>query len=493
MYQVTQVLLYSLISLFGHYPIPWLLLFTFLHALNAWMIGKLMTRILNVFAVSLAEHISLLAAFLFLINPVQTDTLIWKAALHYLIGLLMMLQIFSWTISFLQTSERKFVLYILLLYFISTFTLEIFYLTPAFVFCFGLFFFISKKIEVSLFKKFIRNIFLPMVLIWFTHLLLYHWVYGKWISHYAVNISDSFSIQNIVSRLAKYSIHILGMEYFWSNDWRNKFYHFTEKNSFTTLASTAIGLLFNIVFARWNKWKHSLRLFTFFAISFMLSCTLIIPLWFNDFQLMRNDRYYYLPSVFLLLLLGTVFYSIPQVKVRNTLIMLYVALCVWGTEKIVWMTKDATSIFYNLINTYRWQDKPLVLLLNLPNNLEGINMIPARGEYFKEHLKVLGNGTPTSNIIDVTSYNRVSLYDGVHITVLNDTTIKVTLNQWGTWWWWDSKGALDYENEYYTVQFLPTGLDYMLHLKAKAQSATLIFQTGCEWKEVNKTMKEEQW
>ena len=78
--------------------------------------------------------------------------------------------------------------------------------------------------------------------------------------------------------------------------------------------------------------------------------------------------------------------------------------------------------------------------------------------------------------------------DGVHVRVLDDSTVLVTLNQWGSWWWFATMGAVNYSNEVYGIELKEggaTGGSYVLHLKQPSSNCMLLFSTGGRWKTVD--------
>ena len=491
LYQTTQVLLWMIFKLFGNHPLPWFLMFTFLHAVNANLVTRVISRLLEKADYRQHFEVSILAAILFLISPLQAEVLVWKASLHYLTGLMMILLILHWTISFFDTQQNKFIGYILGLYFVSTFSLEIFYLTPAFVLLISSCFFFSKIIDNSVFKQILFKVFLPMVFLWILHLILLHFVYHRWIGHYKIDLAEAFSFQHIVTQISKFFFHILSMEYFWRYEWRS--YCYQQLESTITVKVVTILLLSFMVFAIWKRPEKIIRIFTLFLLLSLLSFSLIIPFWFNDLQFMRNDRYYYLPSVFVFCLMSFIFFAFKKQRLRNSLMVGYVAICIWGTLTITLKAKQSGKVFNQLIQGYCWQEKPLVILLNQPDNFEGIGMLPARVDFFKTNLTTLNPLIPKGIILDVLSYNMTSPYDGAHVRMLNDSMLTVTLNQWGSWWWWGGSSGLVDENEFYKLNLSNSGHEYTFTLKRKYQNAVLMFQKGDRWKEVNKTVLFDQW
>jgi hypothetical protein len=74
--------------------------------------------------------------------------------------------------------------------------------------------------------------------------------------------------------------------------------------------------------------------------------------------------------------------------------------------------------------------------------------------------------------------------------VLNDSTVEVTLNQWGTWWWYHYNGAFSYDNETYKLNLVDPGHRYELTLHKPATGYLLLFNNGGQWKAVDMSKKE---
>ena len=54
----------------------------------------------------------------------------------------------------------------------------------------------------------------------------------------------------------------------------------------------------------------------------------------------------------------------------------------------------------------------------------------------------------------------------------------------GNWWWYNDKGAINYQNNYYKVSIDEWG-GYNLILKGNPKDYTLLYQVGNCWKTVN--------
>jgi hypothetical protein len=135
----------------------------------------------------------------------------------------------------------------------------------------------------------------------------------------------------------------------------------------------------------------------------------------------------------------------------------------------------------------------IVLMLNLPGKMNGVPLLDASNDFvykwsynFTTDRKKLEN-----TVYDVVAYNMLTRDDGAHVNVLNDSMVKVTLNQWGTWWWYNRSGAMSYENEYYKLNMIDAGHWYELTLKKNPNDYMLFYQISDQLKRVDMTRKNE--
>ena len=90
----------------------------------------------------------------------------------------------------------------------------------------------------------------------------------------------------------------------------------------------------------------------------------------------------------------------------------------------------------------------------------------------------------TNTVYDVLAYNMLTPQDGAHVDVINDSMIKVTLNQWGTWWWLETRGGYSYRTTDYKLDLKDPGHWYELTLRKPANQYLLLYNVGDEWREV---------
>jgi hypothetical protein len=91
----------------------------------------------------------------------------------------------------------------------------------------------------------------------------------------------------------------------------------------------------------------------------------------------------------------------------------------------------------------------------------------------------------TNEVYDVEAFYMSSPADGAHVTVIDDSTIRITLNQWGTWWLYYGMGATSYENKDFKVNMKDAGHWYELTLKHPANEYLLLYVAGDKWQAVD--------
>jgi hypothetical protein len=175
-----------------------------------------------------------------------------------------------------------------------------------------------------------------------------------------------------------------------------------------------------------------------------------------------------------------------------TLLGIYALLNLWFTIKVNLYWKHSAYIINRLLHDLPAPGNKTIVLLNLPENMNGVPMIGAEpeGEYKSLREIFVDNNTP-NKIYDASSYNMTTMEDGAHVMVINDSVIHVTLNQWGTWWWYDGHGGRSYENGDYKLNMVDAGHWYELTLKHPADQYLLLYEAGSLWKPVDINKKDQ--
>ena len=149
------------------------------------------------------------------------------------------------------------------------------------------------------------------------------------------------------------------------------------------------------------------------------------------------------------------------------------------------------KVDYGLLQQLPDAGDKILVLLNLPESMHGVPMIGSEkdSEYKLMHNLLLPAKAISNKVYDGLSYNMETPEDGVHTLVLNDSMVRVTLNQWGTWWWYEGQGGHSYENEDYKLNMIDGGRFYELTLKQPAARYLLLYQVGDQWHVVDMSKK----
>jgi hypothetical protein len=226
----------------------------------------------------------------------------------------------------------------------------------------------------------------------------------------------------------------------------------------------------------------------------LAALVLIMPLWFYDILLISMDRYAYFTVPFLAMLAAIGIWRLQRSWLRYVLMLVLVLVNVRYTVQAnrYWMKGE--RITHSLLHSLPVHNDKITVLLNLPESMHGAPIIGASdmGEYkLMRNLLVTGPAM-SGTVYDAMGYNMQSPDDGAHVQVLNDSVLRVRLNQWGTWWWFNALGGHDYENADYSVHVVDGGC-YDLTLKKDKSRFVFFYQTGAQWKMVDMTRSYEQY
>ena len=99
---------------------------------------------------------------------------------------------------------------------------------------------------------------------------------------------------------------------------------------------------------------------------------------------------------------------------------------------------------YGLLHDLPDAGDKIIVLLALPQSMHGIPMMGAgtESEYKMMHNLLLPDKKINNKVYSALSYNMITPDDGAHVKVLSDNKVRVTLNQFGTWWWYNGQGAV---------------------------------------------------
>jgi hypothetical protein len=485
-YQFTQLVTYLFYKLFGVNAWLWHLLFITLHAINAVLLYIFTCRLLDDSGVNNSSTISLAGVLLFCVSPYMSEVIVWEPSFHYLQGLLLILLMLVWAQRFVHTGAGKYAVWAIIVYTLSLFSLEVFYITPWLVLTLGLFYSFHPSYGKKVFYKVVTYFFVPILVLFLIRLGAYRMSYGDWISRIGTDTVTGLKMDSF-GKPAKYLFHLLFMGRFFSNDVRQKAYAFCDSTKCIIIFYGVIILICSYIMLRFRTMSGRAKVASLFFSWTFITFALLIPLWFNNMLLVIQDRYAYFTGAFLYMLVSLVVCFITMQYVRIGIIALFALINLRYAIKVNRYWGKSYRVDNALLNNFPDAGNKIIILLNVPESLNGIPMIGSvhESEFKFMHNLLLPDKKISNTVYDALSYNMLTPDDGANATMINDSTVRVTLNQWGTWWWYEGKGGYSYENGDYKLNLIDPGHYYELILKKPAQQYLLLYQVGDQWKTVD--------
>jgi hypothetical protein len=486
-YQVTHLIMYALTYLFRMSGLPWYVIFVSLNALNLVLLYKILTKTASKLHIENAETITILGLLMFMASPYQSEVMVWRASFHYLLGFDFMLSIIWFFLKYLEEPKAKYWLGAMVIFIISIFSIEYFLFTPFILLVFILFWHLNDSKQYDFKNIFIRFFLLPLLFIG-VYFLMYKSVNGKWVAHYGASSENSLLSLNSFSTYAKYVFkHLFFIRYL---EHKNKeaFFNFFNTPSVSSLILGVISVISILGLVYFKKISAKARLLFLSFGFFSILLTPVLTLFFSTLLLTENDRYGYLPSAFLMFGLALSLSFLPK-RIFYLSSVCYIFFSFFLLLKTNRMWYHAENVRHHLVQNYHWWEGENIIFLNVPDDIKGMYIYRAPADFsgLAESIEIEKQRKIKARTFDVAQYNLTSINDGVSVKMPSRDTAIVTLNQWGNWWWRGGKGASDYENNVYKVQFDYNGCGncYRLILKDTTMKNTLIYQVGYALKEVD--------
>lgn len=489
LYQFTQLTTYIIYKAIGANAWGWHLIHVTLQTVNAYLLFLLCYKIFKDSGIEKAKIIAITGVLLFCINPYLSEVIVWEPTFHYLQGFLMMLLILRWVQQFHHTPKTIYAVAAAIVFLLSTYSLEIFYLTPVFTITLCIYYYIGLGYDKKLFRKTLLWFFLPQVILFIAHLTVYYAVYGEWIPHLKDQALEH-SLVYYLSKPAKYFFQLAFVGRYLPTEVKVKAYALCESSKGIGLMLVCIIAITAVILFRFKKMKPAFKAASLLYIWILPTLFIMGPLWFAEAQpYVFCDRYLYVLSALVYMLGCLLLSTISNRYIFWCLALLYGIANLFITIKVNRYWHKSSNIIYTLLNDIPITDRTIILL-NTPENLRGIPMMDATpdGEYKLMHNEF---ATPkiTNVVYDAMAFNMQHENEGAHVAVMNDSTIGVTLNQWGTWWWYNAQGGISYENDDYSIDMKDMGHYYELTLKRPASNYLLLYMTNGHWEKVNWNLK----
>ena len=396
----------------------------------------------------------------------------------------MLLAILYWAQKYQYYQQYKYAWLAAITFLLSAFSLEIFYITPWLVLSLVTFYHFVFKTDKQVFRQSLVYLVLPLLLIFLAHLVLLHSITGFIISHLGDDIK-----QPLPEWLRKPPVrifHNLFLGRFFPFNLRQHIQNFFASRKGLIICYGSLGAIYACILFYFPKMHPPGKAITLVFFWLLVCLALVCPVWVSDIQYVIYDRYSYFMLPFMYLILCYLLFRIIPFKLGAGIWLLYAVVNIFFTIKVNRYWNESSHIVNNLSHNIPDPGNKIILLLNVPANLNGIQMIGSRpNSAFKQIYNVSNEKKLTNQVWDVLSYNMVSDTDGAHVAIYNDTLLHVTLNQWGTWWWYGRLGAISYQNEAFKLNLMDPGHWYELILKHPASDYLLLYQVGDHWKTVD--------
>lgn len=374
LYQTTQIATWILHRLFGTNRLAWHLLFCALQALNAALLFSFFRQLLRDSKLENAPETAVLALLLFSLSPYLSEVIVWEAAFHYLQGLLFILAQILLLQSFLRTGRSVYAILSGIVFAIASFSLELFYLSPAFSFLLLLFYrFGAPQTAPERIRRASRRFMLPQLVMLALHLILIRVLYGT----HTGRLGDGLWSQPLTYFAIKppdYLLHLLGGRFLPQpvrSAWHRFFCTYAGAGIFyALLAATLSFTLF-----RFRRMTPRGQLIAWAWCMTLAAMALVTPMWFPERLLVMGDRYLYLMLPFFLLSISLSICSLTSRALRVGLTMLLFAGSLAGTRHLVLLWEQSELLTQTMQEQFpAMPPGGEVVLLNNVANLHGVPM-----------------------------------------------------------------------------------------------------------------------
>lgn len=480
-------------KLFGLNPLPWHIIAVTLHVTTATFLYIIFYRLLTSPRISHARMIAAGSALLYCVTPYNSEVIVNDHCSSYIPSYLLVVSVVLCAQNFIYSEKKVYAWAGGMLYAMSCFSIEIFYLTPFFVFTLAWYYTLTLQAGSKMLKKVVGYFILPELAIFSIYMLMLVRITGHIVAH-RVNTQIG-NIQTLfLSTSPKRLFHAVLLGRFFPGGFKQAVYHFFD----TAAGMAAFGVLaaccgIFIVIAVFRGGSNVRKAAALFLTWILLILVLTASSYFPRQQLVAFDRYVYfiLPGIYVLLLLLAT--RVRPVALGIGVMAAYCIANVLLLVKINGYWYHSSKIIGNLLNTYPVNTGKVVLLLNPPESMNGVLMIGSKPMSFYDPysaFKLMYNlerkNKITDTVADIASSDMIHPGDGAHVTVVNDSTLNVTLNQRGTQWWQYYRTAADCDlASLYKLRIMDTSSWYQLTLREPAWRYLLLYTVGGQWKVVD--------
>ena len=437
-----HVFTFALYRLFGSEHIAWYVVYCILHTVAAYLSFVVLRKLLKIFEQQNPTEIAFFAALLFLISPYQTEVVIWRVCIQYMVvHICMLLSV----LLILQEHKNYFFTSLLIgiiLFIVALFSIEQAIMIPFVLLAIVFILFIGKKDFFD--KKFVATLFVSQLFVIAIFFSLSKIIYHKWIMHYGSQVFTNFISIDTFSRFFKYFLKYIFLLRQWNYNTANSIYEFICKP--VVFYSLLILLIVSCDYACKKYLTRNLR-FGFILLMILMYAISLFPvlqLYFSTLLLVEGDRLGYISSVFIFAIFIFFIYQFHK-TIARVIVIVFVCLNLFfliQTNKD-WNLSQQILTSYN--NSYQFKARKIFVLAT-PENYKGIYLIRTKAG-LAEILKYRANKIIQQDFIDVVHFNQCSFNDGIKVEKENDSTLIIGFTKTGNWFWRDALGASDYSNQ----------------------------------------------
>ena len=348
-------------SIFSQNHQPYHIISIIVHASNASLLYLLAKRIFKLANINLSEFLAVLAGFLFLIWPVQVETIYWLSAWPHIWTLLFYLASLLFYFKFRRENKNSSYWLSILFFILAIFIKEIAISLPFVILLWEIYFVSGKLLKKNVINNFVWLFYFIFA---FLFLLIRYLSIGLLFGYYGQhNLAFNFNsfIGNLPGFLNEFvSVSFLRVIFF-------KIYYY-QLESVVIISLSGLALYFYYLLKK-KAWFN----FTLFAsLLISLGPVLLVGLHRTTFA---GDRYLYIASIFWVLWLTYIFgiWSIKEkIKLYILLIFVVFSFGVINYKSNLWQQGAALS--KQIVDSYqsiKSDQKQKFVTVGLPDNLSG--------------------------------------------------------------------------------------------------------------------------
>ena len=463
LHQLYHIPFYFSYKLFGLNAMAWHLEFTFLHALNAFLVYYLAKEFLSL--INKDKKFALVTSLLFLLSPFQTEVVAWGATIHYLFTLIFFLSSFLFLIKYLKNKQTKYLILFHFFYILDLFTMELPLVFPGIFILFSLVTMSHYKVKL---KTVVINLLLINTLTIISYFLLTKIIIGSYIGHYGAESHLIFNISSASNVLYDYFLKFLVFFRYIDTYSIKKFLENVFHNDGFKIISfslISIILLKNIFFS-YKKKKTILFFVLLNIVFFAISLLPVLNIEMSSMKALTTDRYSYVSSVFFLIGITLIFSSFQKnISIALSFIYLFINISLLSPTITIW--KENGILANKIIDSYTFYDEKVYAI----NNIDMYKGAYLFKNGFVAAIELQKGKMIKGNYHEIGKIYSTSLLDSVSIAK-KENELTAELIKWGRWLW------LKESDKNYNVRLGFMGQSVIIEPKEKIK---IIYLKAGEW------------